>query len=138
MPIAIVGIGCRFPGAIVDTESFWHVLANGVDAITEIPADRFEIEKYYDPEPGKRGRIMARAGGFVTQRLEDFDAAFFGISPAYADRLDPQQRLLLETSWEAMEDAGLDIVGLEGSMTGVFVGLWNHDFEHRLFADPSG
>ncbi len=138
MPIAIVGIGCRFPGGIVDTETFWRVLADGVDAISEIPADRFDVAKYYDERPGTRGRIMTKWGGFVNQRLEEFDAAFFGISRSYAERLDPQQRLLLETSWEAMEDAGIDIVGLRGTPTGVFVGQWVSDFEHRLFADPSG
>ncbi len=134
MPIAIVGIGCRFPGGIVDPESFWRVLSEGVDAITEIPADRFDIERYYDPTPGTRGRITTRLGGFVDQPLELFDASFFGISRAYAERLDPQQRLLLETAWEAMEDAGLDVVGLQGSPTGVFMGQWVSDFEHRLFA----
>ncbi len=138
MPIAIIGIGCRFPGGIVDTDSFWRVLADGVDAIGEIPADRFDIAKYYDPKPGVRGRIMTKWGGFVEQRLEDYDAAFFGISRSYADRLDPQQRLLLETSWEALEDAGLDAVGLQGSATGIFVGQWTSDFEHRLFSDASG
>lgn len=138
MPIAITGIGCRFPGGIVDTESFWRVVAGGVDAITEIPADRFDIARYYDPTPGTRGKIMTRRGGFVEQRLEDFDADFFGISRTYAERLDPQQRLLLETAWEAMEDAGVDIVGVQGSPTGVFIGQWVSDFEHRLFADPDG
>lgn len=138
MPIAITGIGCRFPGGIVDTESFWRVVAGGIDAITEIPADRFDIAKYYDPTPGTRGKIMTRWGGFIDQRLEEFDADFFGISRTYAERLDPQQRLLLETAWEAMEDAGLDIIGLQGSPTGVFVGQWVSDFEHRLFGDPGG
>ncbi len=138
MPVAIIGIGCRFPGGIVDPESFWQVLVNGVDAISDIPADRFDIERYYDPKPGKRGKVTTRFGGFVNQPLEDFDAAFFGISRSYAERLDPQQRLLLETAWEAMEDAGLDIVGMQGSNTGIFVGQWVSDYEHRLFADTGG
>ena len=138
MPIAIIGIGCRFPGGIVDPESFWQLLENGVDAISDIPADRFDIERFYDPKPGTRGRVTTRFGGFVTQPLEEFDAAFFGISRSYAERLDPQQRLLLETAWEAMEDAGLDIVGMQGSPTGIFVGQWVSDYEHRLFADTGG
>ncbi len=137
MPIAIIGIGCRFPGDVVDADSFWQLLINGVDAITTIPADRFDVEPLHDPKPGTRGRVATRFGGFVGQPLEEFDAAFFGISRSYAERLDPQQRLLLETGWEAMEDAGLDIVGLQGSPTGVFVGQWVSDFEHRLFADTS-
>ena len=136
-PIAIVGIGCRFPGGITDTESFWRLLAGGVDAITEIPLDRFDVSAYYDPAPGTRGRIMTKFGGFVDQKLEEFDAQFFGISRSYAERMDPQQRLLLETSWEAMEDAGLDIVAMQGTPTGIFVGQWVSDFEHRLFADTS-
>ena len=137
MPIAIVGIGCRFPGGIVDPESFWKVLIDGVDAISEIPVDRFDISGFYDPKPGTRGKIVTRWGGFVDQPLEQFDASFFGISRSYAERLDPQQRLLLETAWESLEDAGLDIVGLQGSATGVFIGQWVSDFEHRLFADTS-
>ena len=138
MPIAIVGIGCRFPGGVRDVASFWRLLIDGVDAITEIPPSRFDIDAYYDPKPGTRGRIMTRWGGFVDQRLEEFDATFFGVSRSYAERLDPQQRLLLETSWEAMEDAGVDIVGLQGTPTGIFVGQWVSDFEHRLFDDTSG
>ena len=138
MPVAIVGIGCRFPGGVTDCASFWRLLADGVDAIREIPANRFDIDAYYDPTPGTRGRIMTKYGGFVEQRIEEFDAVFFGISRSHAERLDPQQRLLLETSWEAMEDAGLDIVGLQGTPTGIFVGQWVSDFEHRLFADTSG
>ncbi|MBC7840744.1 MAG: type I polyketide synthase [Gemmatimonadaceae bacterium] len=138
MPIALIGIGCRFPGGIVDPASFWQLLENGVDAISDIPADRFDIERFYDPKPGTRGRVTTRFGGFVKQPLEDFDAAFFGISRSYAERLDPQQRLLLETAWEAMEDAGLDIVGMQGSPTGIFVGQWVSDYEHRLFADTGG
>ncbi len=136
MPIAIVGIGCRFPGGVVDTASFWRLLADGVDAIREIPPDRFDVSAFRDAMPGTPGRIATRLGGFVDQPIEAFDASFFGISRAYAERLDPQQRLLLETAWEAMEDAGLDVVGLQGSPTGVFVGQWVSDFEHRLFADP--
>ncbi len=136
-PIAIVGIGCRFPGGIVDPETFWHVVANGVDAITEIPVERFDVAPFFDPQPGKRGRISTRWGGFIEQRLDEFDAMFFGISSAYAERLDPQQRLLLETSWEALEDAGLDSASLVGSRTAVFVGQWLSDFEHRVFANPA-
>ena len=136
-PIAIVGIGCRFPGNITDAESFWRVLIDGTDAISEIPVDRFDVAKYYHATPGLRGSIVSKLGGFVAQRLDEFDAPFFGISRSYADRLDPQQRLLLESSWEAMEDAGLDIVGLQGSTTGVFVGQWVSDFENRLFSDTS-
>jgi acyl transferase domain-containing protein len=135
MPVAIVGIGCRFPGGVTDAESFWDLLLEGRDAIGQIPADRFDLSHYYDERPATPGRVMARWGGFL-DRIEDFDAAFFGISPLEAERLDPQQRLLLETGWEALEDAGQDIGALAGSNTGVFVGQWLSDFEARLFARP--
>jgi acyl transferase domain-containing protein len=138
MPIAIIGIGCRFPGGVVDADSFWRLLADGTDAITEIPGDRFAIDSYYDAKPASPGKVMSRWGGFIQQRFDEFDAEFFGISRTYAERLDPQQRLLLETSWEALEDAGADVAALQGSSTGVFIGQWLSDFEHRLFADHAG
>ncbi len=136
-PVAIVGIGCRFPGGVVDPASFWTLLSEGRDAIGEVPPSRIDLAHYFDPRPSTPGRIMTRWGGFL-QGIEDFDAAFFGISPREAERLDPQQRLLLETAWEALEDAGLDTGALEGSNTAVFVGQWLSDFEARLFADPEG
>jgi acyl transferase domain-containing protein len=132
--VAIVGIGCRFPGGANDAPALWRLLAEGRDAIREIPADRIDLSRYFDPKPATPGRIMSRWGGFVDQ-IEGFDAQFFGISPREAERLDPQHRLLLETAWEALEDAGQDPVRLRGSATGVFVGQWVSDFEHRLFAD---
>ncbi len=135
-PIAIVGIGCRFPGGVADPESFWRLLREGTDAITEIPADRFDAGALYREGAPAPGRIGTRWGGFL-EGIAGFDAAFFGISPREAERLDPQQRLLLETSWEALEDAGLPATDLAGSRTGVFVGLWLNDYEARLFADPA-
>jgi myxalamid-type polyketide synthase MxaE and MxaD len=134
-PVAIIGIGCRFPGGVVDPASFWRLLTEGRDAITEVPADRFAIDYYFDQTPATPGRVMSRFGGFLN-RIEEFDAAFFGISPREAQSIDPQQRVLLETAWEALEDAGEDVRRLEGSQTGVFVGQWVSDFEARLFADP--
>jgi acyl transferase domain-containing protein/acyl carrier protein len=137
MPIAIVGIGCRFPGGVTDAASFWQLLVEGRDAIGEIPGDRIDLARYYDPRPATPGRMMTRRGGFL-ERIDEFDASFFGISPREAERLDPQHRLLLETAWEALEDAGQDVLGLDGSATGVFMGQWTSDFENRLFADPEG
>jgi len=136
-PVAIVGIGCRFPGAVVDPASFWAFLSEGQDAIGEIPPSRIDLAHYFDARPATPGRIMTRWGGFL-KGIEDFDAGFFGISPREAERLDPQQRLLLETAWEALEDAGVDVEALNGSATAVFVGQWLSDFESRLFADPEG
>ena len=134
-PIAIVGIGCRFPGGVTDVAGFWQLLADGVDAIREIPADRIDLAHFYDEKPATPGRIMTRWGGFLDQ-IDRFDAGFFGISPREAERLDPAQRLVLETAWEGLEDAGIDVNALDGSRTGVFVGQWLSDFEARLFADP--
>lgn len=134
-PIAIIGIGCRFPGGVVDAKGFWRLLSEGGDAITEVPANRIDLERFFDPRPATPGRMMSKWGGFL-DRLEEFDPEFFGISPREAVSIDPQQRLMLETAWEALEDAGQDVVGLEGSRTGVFVGQWLSDFESRLFADP--
>jgi acyl transferase domain-containing protein len=133
--IAIIGIGCRFPGGVSDAASFWRLLMTGGDAITEIPQDRIDIGHYYDPVPATAGRMMTRWGGFL-DGIDQFDAEFFGISPREAERLDPQQRLLLETAWEALEDAGQDLRQLDASRCGVFVGQWIGDFESRLFADP--
>ena len=104
-PNAIVGLGCRFPGA-TNPESFWQLLRDGVDAIVEVPAERWDIDALYDPNPKTPGKTSTRWGGFIGE-ADQFDAAFFGISPGEAERMDPQQRLLLEVAWEALEDAGL-------------------------------
>jgi acyl transferase domain-containing protein len=133
--VAIIGMGCRWPGGVSDTESFRKLLVEGRDAVAEIPCDRMNVKHYFDPRPATPGRMMTRWGGYL-EGIHDFDAAFFGISPREAERLDPQQRLLLETAWEAIEDAGLDARTLEGSRTCVFIGQCTSDFEGRLFDDP--
>ncbi|HWB17691.1 MAG TPA: type I polyketide synthase [Vicinamibacterales bacterium] len=121
-PIAIIGMACRLPGPAVDLESYWDLLRNGASAITEVPADRWNVDALYDPDPATPRRMYARHGGFV-RNLDQFDPAFFEISPREAQTLDPQQRLLLEVAWEALEHAGLSASGLRGSDTGVFVGI---------------
>lgn len=137
-PIAIVGVGCRFPGGVIDGPSYWRLLRNGVDAVSEIPADRFDVDAYYDPEPGKPGKIYTRQGGFLDE-IGQFDPQFFGISPREAISLDPQQRLLLEVSWEALENAGQAPDKLQGSRTGVFVGIGQNDYGQLQLTcgDPS-
>ncbi len=135
-PIAIVGIGCRYPGGVKDPDSFWQFLAAGGDAIQEIPPDRIDLESYFDPNPATPGKMSTRWGGFLDQ-IDSFDAAFFGISPREAERMDPQQRLLLEVAWEALEDAGLPENSYAGTQAGVFIGVWLNDFEARLFRNPA-
>lgn len=125
--VAIVGIGCRLPGGADTPERFWRLLRDGVDAITEIPADRFDLDDVYDPDPAAPGKIYARWGGFV-ENVDRFDAEFFGIAPREAKRMDPQHRLLLEVIWEALEDGGQVPERLAGTDTGVFVGISTHDY----------
>ncbi|MCC5632195.1 type I polyketide synthase [Nostoc sphaeroides CHAB 2801] len=120
-PIAIIGIGCRFPGA-KDPLAFWELLRNGVDAITDIPTNRWDLSELYDPDPEIIGKMNSRCGGFL-QQVDHFDPHFFGISPREAMSMDPQQRLLLEVAWEALEDAGQVREQLLGTRTGVFVGI---------------
>lgn len=127
-PIAIVGLGCRFPGAI-DPGAFWQLLQNGVDAIREVPADRWNVEDLYDPDPEAPGKMYTRRAGFLDD-IDLFDPQFFGIAPREAISMDPQQRLLLEVSWEALEHAGIAADRLVQSRTGIFVGLMNFDFAY--------
>jgi acyl transferase domain-containing protein len=127
-PLAIVGIGCHFPGGAVTPDAYWDLLCSGVDATSELPKDRWELGKFYDPDPAKLGKMSTFRGGFL-ERVDQFDAQFFGISPREAIWLDPQQRLLLRTAWEALEDAGQDADRLAGSDTGVFVGGFTLDYQ---------
>jgi acyl transferase domain-containing protein len=125
-PIAIVGMACRFPGAR-DLASFWSLLRNGVDAITEVPPDRWDIDALHHPQPGTPGKMCSRFGGFV-EDIDAFDAAFFGVSAREAARMDPQQRLFLEVAWQALEDAGQAPAALAGTDTGVFAGVCTSDY----------
>src|SRR5258708_29569217 len=100
-PLAIIGLGCRFPGGADGPESFWRLLCDGVDAICDVPTDRWDIRKFYDPDPAARGRTYTRQGGFLRESIWEFDPAFFGISPREVAVMDPQQRLLLETTWDS-------------------------------------
>jgi acyl transferase domain-containing protein/NADPH:quinone reductase-like Zn-dependent oxidoreductase/acyl carrier protein len=126
-PIAITGIGCRFPGGADGPEAYWKLLREGIDAITEIPADRWNIPTFYDPEPGRPGKTNSRWGGFI-DGIDQFDPGFFGISPREAAFMDPQQRLLLETAWESLEDASQGVDPAVGAEAGVFVGISTFDY----------
>ena len=135
-PIAIVGIGCRFPGGVDSPDRFWRFLVEGREAVTEVPVDRFDVEAIYDPRPATPGKVLTRRGGFL-EKLDHFDAKFFGISPREAERLDPQQRLMLEVAWEALEDGGQRPDRLNGKHTGVYIGVWIGDQEGRLAYDSA-
>ena len=132
-PIAIVAVSCRFPGA-PDPEAFWEVLSGGVDAIREVPEDRFDIDEFYDPDPDTPGKTYTRFGGFL-DGIDGFDPEFFGISPREAVWIEPQQRLMLETAWEALERAGYSPAALRGSQTGVFVGVAANEYAHLLSSE---
>jgi myxalamid-type polyketide synthase MxaD len=134
-PIAIVGIGCRFPGGADSPGTLWRVLEHGVDATGPVPMSRWDADAIYDPDPDAPGMSYVRRGGFLGA-VDGFDAAFFGISPREARGLDPQQRLLLETTWEALEDAGVPPERLRGSATGVWVGYSLDDYSKRSSDDP--
>ena len=127
-PIAVIGIGCRFPGGADNPDLFWHLLQNGKDAATEIPRDRWNVDDYYDANPDLPGKMYIRSGGFLQHPIDRFDPQFFGISHREAASMDPQQRLLLEVSWEALENAGQAVENLRHSRTGVFMGMCWDDY----------
>jgi acyl transferase domain-containing protein/NADPH:quinone reductase-like Zn-dependent oxidoreductase/acyl carrier protein len=136
-PIAIVGMGCRFPGGVCDPESFWELLKHGRDGLSEVPRDRWKIEEFYDPDPLKPGKMVSRVGGFLTG-IDLFDAALFGIAPREAAMMDPQQRLLLEVAWEALENAGIAPSSLAGSRAGIYLGIASGDYAQlQLHADDA-
>src|SRR5437773_1513081 len=126
-PIAIIGLGCRFPGRADTPEAFWRLLNDGTDAVTEIPANRWDVSAFYDARPEAQGKMYTRSGSFL-EDIDQFDSGFFGISPREATSMDPQQRLLLEVSWEALENGGCAPDRLAGSQTGVFIGICNRDY----------
>jgi myxalamid-type polyketide synthase MxaB len=127
-PIAVIGMGCRFPGGANNPDLYWQLLKEGKDAVVEMPAERWDIKAYYDPDPEAPGKMSVRHGGFL-DHVDTFDAQFFGISPREAAVLDPQQRLLLEVSWEALENARILPSTLHNSPTGVYVGITTSEYE---------
>lgn len=136
-PIAIIGMGCRFPGGANNPELFWQLLQHGVDATTEVPGDRWNVDAYYDSNPENSGKMYTRRGGFLNVGVDKFDAQFFGLTPREVMSMDPQQRLLLEVSWEALEAAGQASEQLAKSKTGVFVGASTNDYSQLTLQDPN-
>ncbi|WP_162052188.1 type I polyketide synthase [Gloeothece verrucosa] len=132
-PIAIIGTSCRFPGAN-DLDSFWRLLSHGIDAVTQVPSDRWDIDNLYSSEPLTPGKMITRWGGFL-QQVDQFDADFFGISPRESERMDPQQRITLEVAWESLENAGIAVNKLSGTRTGFFIGCGNNDYARLLAKD---
>lgn len=127
-PLAIVGIGCRFPGGANTPQDYWNLLCSGTDATRIVPETRWNAAKYYDPNPAKVGKMVTRRGGFLSE-IDQFDPQFFGISPREANLLDPQQRLMLQTTWEALEDGGIPAEELAGTDVAVFIGGFTLDYQ---------
>src|SRR5271156_2062072 len=129
-PIAVIGMGIRFPGCGSDVQQFWRMIVDGRDAVKSIPPDRWDRDAYYASEAGVPGKINTRHAAFLDD-VRRFDAAFFDITPREAIHMDPQQRIFLETAWHALEDAGLPKARLAGSDTGVFVGVHSHSIDYQ-------
>src|SRR6266446_1460041 len=131
-PIAIVGIGCRLPGGVRSPDDLWNLLVGGVDAVVEVPEERWRLSAMYHPDSAKPGRMNTRWGGFLDQ-IDRFDAQFFGVSPREAEPIDPQQRLLLEAAYHAVEDAGLTLAALANTRASVYIGICSWDYSILQF-----
>jgi phthiocerol/phenolphthiocerol synthesis type-I polyketide synthase D len=134
-PVAVVGIGCRFPGDAVGPERYWTFLASGGNAVSEVPPDRWDADAFYDPDPSAPGRMTSKWGGFLPD-VAGFDADFFGISPREAEAMDPQQRVLLEVAWESLEHAGIAADHLGGARAAVIVGVYYTEYQGISAANP--
>ena len=134
-PVAVVGIGCRFPGGVAGPQGYWAFLDKGGDAIGEVPSDRWDADAFYDPDPLAPGRMPSKCGGFLPD-LAGFDADFFGISPREAEAMDPQQRVLLEVAWEALEHAGIAPDHLAGTRTAVMMGVYYGEYQSASATNP--
>ncbi|MEM7269867.1 MAG: type I polyketide synthase, partial [Pseudomonadota bacterium] len=133
-PIAIVGMGCRYPGGVRTPNEFWELLSSGRDILRDIPSERWDVDAHYDPEMTVPGKMYVRHGYYLDD-IDQFDPQFFGLSPREAESLDPQQRLVMEVSWETLEHAGIAPSALKGGKTGVFVGqYWDDYSSQRIFA----
>ena len=133
-PIAIIGMGCRYPGGVRTPDEFWNLLSSGRDILGDIPSTRWDVDEYYDPVVTVPGKMYVRQGYYL-EDIDQFDPQFFGLSPREAEGLDPQQRLVLEVSWETLEHAGIPPTSLKGEKTGVFVGqYWDDYSSQRIYS----
>ncbi|MFT4042003.1 MAG: type I polyketide synthase [Gordonia sp. (in: high G+C Gram-positive bacteria)] len=133
-PIAVIGIGCRLPGGVHGPQDYWSLLTSGRDAVVEVPADRWDAEEYYDPDPMAPGRMPSKWGGFLSD-ISGFDADFFGITPREAQAMDPQQRILLEVAWEGLHNAGYSPENLSGVRASVMIGVYYNEYQNNTVAD---
>ncbi|MFF1906128.1 amino acid adenylation domain-containing protein [Kitasatospora sp. NPDC058218] len=137
-PIAIIGMACRLPGDVSSPDELWDLLERGADGISEVPADRWDADAIYDPDPDVRGKSVTRRGGFLATPIDMFDASFFGIAPREAHAMDPLQRLMLETTWEAFERAGYTLDQLRGSQTATYIGVGKNSSYHEYGITTGG
>ena len=136
VPIAIVGMACRLPGDVTNTEELWNLLAEGRNVWSPVPPQRYNEAAFYHPNPENDGTTNHRGGHFISPDIAAFDASFFGLSPIEAQAMDPQQRLLLETTYEAFENAGIPIDKARGSNTAVYTAMFTRDYDRNLYKDP--
>ncbi|WP_231702974.1 type I polyketide synthase [Tsukamurella asaccharolytica] len=134
-PIAVVGIGCRFPGGALDPTAYWDLLMRAQDTVVGVPSDRWDADEYYDPDPSTPGRMPSKWAGFLDE-IRGFDAEHFGISPREAEAMDPQQRILLEVAWEALEHAGMAPEQLAGLRAAVMMGVYYNEYQASTATDP--
>ena len=137
VPIAIVGMSCRFPAGANNPEKLWEMLSKGQTGWTDVPADRYNWKSFYHPSHEASGAHNQRGGHFLDQDISEFDANFFGIPAAEAQSLDPQQRLQLETAYEALENAGIPLEIVRGSNTSVYIAVVSRDYDRMIYKDPS-
>ena len=136
-PVAVIGAGCRVPGGATNADEMWRLLRSGAHGVGDVPADRWDMRDWYDPDPAAPGKSITKQASFLDQ-IDMFDSGYFGILPREADRMDPQQRILLEVAIEALDDAGLPHPQLRGSRTSVYIASYHNDYGQLQYSDPDG